>query len=207
MTDVNRKLKSTMTDIAGRSWADLCDSSQSSQSQVESPSKDYDPGKEDEDDLYDMVFKPVGKKETPAAHDDLSLTSFMNNVHMVTPVKQEIGVVIDEDTICSPFVKEEPKDAKPEPPAATVPPEAECVDNSILHAKRRLTSECESVTIDPETPKRANKFNKKSAQHKNIHDSVHSPKYAYCFFYFQKCSIYYYSILSTYQQSLLYFGR
>jgi len=74
-------------------------------------------------------------------------------------------------------------DAKPEPPAATVP-EAECVNKSILHAKRRLTSECGSVTTDLETPERANKFNKKSAEHKNIHDSVEYPKfqYAYCFF-------------------------
>lgn len=186
MTDVNQKLKSTITDIAGKSWADLCDSSQSSQSQLDyeydSPLKsDANLKNDDEDELYDMVFQPV-KKENPkvASQDDLSLTSFMNNVHMVTPVKQENDetpstVIINEDTITSPFVKDESKDSlnkKPELPLIK-----DETKKDILHAKRKLTSECGSVVSDPVTPERNNKINKKSEEHKNIHDSVESPKY------------------------------
>lgn len=183
---MNRKLKSTITDIAGKSWADLCDSSQSSQSQLDyeydSPLKnDANLKKDDEDELYDMVFQPV-KKENPkvASQDDLSLTSFMNNVHMVTPIKQEndkpsTTVIINEDTITSPFVKDESKgsqDKKPDSPLVN-----DEIKKDILHAKRRLTSECGSVVSDPITPERNNKVNKKSEEHKNIHDSVDSPKY------------------------------
>lgn len=192
MTDLNQKLKSTMTDIAGKSWADLCDSSQSSQSQLDdeydSPSKnDKVSEKNDDDDLYDLVFKPVKKEYAKvAAQDDLSLTSFMSNVHMVTPVKQEnetnptTAVIINEDTITSPFVKDESKDnldKKPEPLVKNN--EDQTIKKDILHAKRRLTSECGSVVSDPITPERYNKVNKKSNEHKSIHDSVESPKYVY----------------------------
>lgn len=207
MAGLNKKLKSTITDIAGKNWAELCESSQSSQSQTDkySPSKNvcakddndddlYDivfkstendnvsaKEEEDDDDLYDAVFKSI-KKETIKAvpQDDLSLTSFMNNVHMVTPIKQEENVApapnvdVDEDTICSPFVKNEWK---------PVVPQTECSkdkvpDKGIQHAKRRLTSECESTTSDSATPEQANKFHKKSTEHKNIHDDIESPKYA-----------------------------
>lgn len=188
MTDVNRKLKSTITDIAGKSWAELCDSSQSSQSQLDyefdSPLKnDAKLTKDDDDELYDMVFQPV-KKENPkvASQDDLSLTSFMNNVHMVTPVKQEndkppTTVIINEDTITSPFVKDESKDSQDNKP--DLPLVNEEIKKNVQHAKRRLTSECGSVVSDPITPERNNKVNKKSEEHKNIHDSVESPKYVY----------------------------
>lgn len=184
MADVNRK--STITDIAGKNWADLCDSSQSSQSQLDyeydSPLKnDKNLKNDDEDDLYDMVFQPV-KKENPkvASQDDLSLTSFINNIHMVTPVKQEYDeppttVIINEDTITSPFVKEESKDSqniKSETPLVK-----DEIKKDVQHAKRRLTSECGSVVTDPITPERNNKVNKKSEEHKNIHDTVESPKY------------------------------
>lgn len=207
MAGLNKKLKSTLTDIAGKNWAELCESSQSSQSQTDknSPPKNvcakddddddlYDivfkstendnvsaKEEEDDDDLYDVVFKSI-KKETIKAvpQDDLSLTSFMNNVHMVTPIKQEDNVApptnvdIDEDTICSPFVKDEWKPLVPQ----TEHSKDKVPDKGIQHAKRRLTSECESTTSDSVTPERANKFHKKSTEHKNIHDDIESPKYA-----------------------------
>lgn len=202
-----------MAKFAGRSWADLCESSQSSQSLGDSSNVCGDNGvareqvdacrSADEDNLYDVVFQSVGKEKAskaaaaaakPVTHNELSLTSFMNNVHMVTPVKQENVVppppsVIDEDTICSPFVKKEPKDeadVKPEPPG-TVPihltPKAERVDDKseLQHAKRRLTSESSSTASDALTPERANKFHKKSSEHTNIHDSVRSAKYVLFF--------------------------
>jgi len=140
-----------------------------------------------------MVFQPV-KKETAfkiAAQDDLSLTSFMNNVHMVTPIKVEEykqsssdtsskAVIIDEDTICSPFVKDESLQTQDEKP---LQPLIDLKGNDgrlkdIQHAKRRLTSECNTVN-DPVTPEQVNKVNKKSTEHRNIHHSVESPKYAY----------------------------
>lgn len=198
MTSVkNNKQKSIISDITGKSWADLCESSQSSQSQVDvdSPSKDdqtcSNDHKDDNDDLYDLVFKPV-KKEA-AVQDDLSLTSFMSNVHMVTPIKveddnkQSYGttasstVVIDEDTICSPFVKVESSQTQDEKP-----PQPLTVDDSkpkdIQHAKRRLTSECSTIN-ESVTPERAKKVNKISTEHTNIHDSILSPKYAYFLYY------------------------
>lgn len=195
MTDVNRKIKSSMADISGKSWADLCDSSQSSHSQPDvrdSPSsKNDNDAKEEEDDLYDAVFKPV-KRETVkvAPQDDISLTSFMNNVHMVTPIKQENGeTVVDDDdalnlycddTLCSPPVKEESKYSLGEqPPNMNCKVENATLNTDLLHAKRRLTSECEPMTSNPVTPERANKVNKISEEHKNIHDSVESPKYAH----------------------------
>lgn len=183
MADIDRKLKSTVTDLSGKSWADLCDSSQSSQSQtdVDSPLKlDGEVRTKngvDEDELYDLVFKPV-KKESVKAQDDLSLTSFMNNVHMVTPIKQEFddkSLTFDEDTICSPFVKQEQIDTPDIKPKELVCKE-ENLKQDLQHAKRRLTSESESVVTDPVSPERVNKVNKKSTDHKNIHDSVASPK-------------------------------
>lgn len=188
MGDVDRKLKSTVTDISNKSWADLCNSSQSSQSQsdLDSPLKDgakecSKNGDIEEDELYDMVFKQVKKEVVkPSAQDDLSLTSFMNNVHMVTPVKQEYDdktLTFDEDTICSPFVKEESNKISEKKPEEVLCKE-ENIQKDIQHVKRRLTSECESVISDPVSPERVSKVNKKSADHKNIHDSVESPKYA-----------------------------
>lgn len=183
MTEVNGKPKPAVPDLNGKSWADLCDSSQS-QDDLDSPLKGNNAGvkddDDDDDDLYDLVFKPV-KKETvrAASQDDLSLTSFMNNVHMVTPVKQEDGRlpptdIIDEDTVCSPFVKDESRAVPDEKPRS---PE-ESLNKDVLQAKRRLTSECEPAVSDPVTPERAAKFNKKSTDHTNIHDSAESPKYA-----------------------------
>lgn len=183
MADIDRKLKSTVTDLSGKSWADLCDSSQSSQTDVDSPLKLDGEARtkngdgEDEDELYDLVFKPV-KKESVNAQDDLSLTSFMNNVHMVTPIKQEFddkSLTFDEDTICSPFVKQEQIDTLDIKPKETVCKE-ENLKQDLQHAKRRLTSESESVVTDHVSPERVNKVNKKSTDHKNIHDSVASPK-------------------------------
>jgi len=184
MADVDRKLKSTVTDLSGKSWAELCDSSQSSQSQTDTDSplklggEASSKNRDDEDELYDLVFKPVKKEFVKAStQDDLSLTSFMNNVHMVTPVKQEYddkALTFDEDTICSPFVKQEyvdTPDVKPE----EVVCKKENLKKDLQHAKRRLTSE--SVITDPVSPERVNKVNKKSTEHKNIHDSVASPKY------------------------------
>ncbi|XP_025199452.1 histone RNA hairpin-binding protein [Melanaphis sacchari] len=185
MADVERKLKSTVIDLSGKSWAELCDSSQSSQSQTDtdSPLKLVDePSKkngDDDDDLYDMVFKPVKKEFVKApTQDDLSLTSFMNNVHMVTPIKQENDektLTFDEDTICSPFVKKESKTT-----SGNNPKESVCKEQNpkkdLQHAKRRLTSESESVVTDSVSPERVNKVNKKSTEHKNIHDSESSPK-------------------------------
>jgi len=189
MAHVNRSKESTLADISGRSWAELCDSSQSSQSQedINSPLKNDKVSVNDQDDLYDIVFQPV-KKETIKIipQDDLSLTSFMNNVHMVTPIKQENekpdmskNVIIDEDTICSPFVKDELKYISAKNSDAPQLYSKDTFDKSIHHAKRRLTSECESAVADPVTPERVNKVNKKSTEHKNIHDSVESPKYEY----------------------------
>ncbi|XP_050420535.1 histone RNA hairpin-binding protein [Adelges cooleyi] len=177
MTSINRK--STLTDLAGKSWAELCESSQSSQSQLEptlSPEE-----KQDDSDLYDLVFQPI-KKETEkvAPQDDLSLTSFMNNVHMVTPIKQEDitppSTIIDEDTICSPFVKEENiniNDYK----NSTIKSEVENLKTNLHHAKRRLTSECGSLTSENGsiTPERVKKV-KHSVDQKDIHDNVESPK-------------------------------
>lgn len=182
-----------MTDIFGKSWADLCDNSESSQSPLKNDETEHKQDKDD-DDLYDMVFQPV-KKETTfkiAAQDDLSLTSFMNNVHMVTPIKVEDNkslnsdtssktVIIDEDTICSPFVKDEPLQKQNEKPLRPLVADLKGNDSrlkDIQHAKRRLTSECNTVN-DPVTPEQVNKVNKKSTKHKNIHHSVESPKYAY----------------------------
>lgn len=188
MTSMKPELKSTMVDITGKSWAELCDSSQSLPD-ADSPSKKVESGasaKYDENELYDLVFQPVKKElvNKVAAQDDLSLTSFMSNVHMVTPVKQEIdtpsSAIIDEDTICSPFVKCEPKDFTIGSSDTDV---KSTVNNKIeiQHAKRRLTSECGSMVSesDPTTPERINKVNKKSTYHRNIHDSVESPKYVY----------------------------
>ncbi|XP_001944356.1 histone RNA hairpin-binding protein [Acyrthosiphon pisum] len=184
MAGVDRKLKSTVTDLSGKSWAELCDSSQSSQSQtdIDSPLK---PGgeassknRDDDDELYDLVFKPVKKELVKAStQDDLSLTSFMNNVHMVTPVKQEYDdktVAFDEDTICSPFVKQEFIDTPDIKPKVEVICKEENLKKDLQHAKRRLTSE--SVVTDTVSPERVNKVNKKSTEHKNIHDTVESPK-------------------------------
>lgn len=185
MAGVERKLESTVTDLSGKSWAELCDSSQSSQSQtdIDSPlkldgeatSKNGDA----EDDLYDLVFKPVKKEFVKAStQDDLSLTSFMNNVHMVTPVKQEHDdktLTFDEDTICSPFVKEEWNKTLDKKPKELVCKE-ENLKKDLQHAKRRLTSESESVITDPVSPERVNKVNKISSEHTNIHDCVASPK-------------------------------
>lgn len=201
MTDVNRKIKSTMVDISGKSWADLCDSSQSSHSQPDSPLKNDNDAKgvdDDDDDLYDAVFQPVKKEIVKVApQDDISLTSFMNNVHMVTPIKQEFdetpSSAIDnddgdtlnlfcEDTLCSPPVKEESKYSlgeQPTPSSVNCKEENATFNKDLLHAKRRLNSECESATSNPVTPERANKVNKLSKEHKNIHDSVESPKYVY----------------------------
>lgn len=189
MTDVNRK--SSITDIAGKSWADLCDSSQSSQSQVDSdsPQKSNKVRVKEEDDLYDLVFQPI--KQEPVntvSQDDRSLTSFMNSVHMVTPIKQgndsSSNLIIDEDTVCSPFIKEESNntvDKKPE--LLQIKSENEIhksvipnFNKDILQAKRRLTSESESAVSNPVTPERVNKINKKSTEHRNIHDTVESPK-------------------------------
>uniref|UniRef100_A0A2S2NJ93 Histone RNA hairpin-binding protein n=1 Tax=Schizaphis graminum TaxID=13262 RepID=A0A2S2NJ93_SCHGA len=185
MADVKRKLKSTVTDLSGKSWAELCDSSQSSQSQTDndSPLKNVDDPSvkngDDEDDLYDMVFQPVKKEFVKASNqDDLSLTSFMNNVHMVTPVKQEFDEkthMFDEDTICSPFIKEESNKTSDNKPKEVICKE-ENLKKDVQHAKRRLTSESESVVTDSVSPERVNKVNKKSTDHKNIHDSVESPK-------------------------------
>lgn len=188
MADIKRKLKSTMTDITGKSWAEICESSQSSQSQADtdSPLKDNEVNEKNEDDLYDLVFKSVkteNLKNVP--QEDLSLTSFMNNVHMVTPIKQEnestTTIVVDEDTIYSPFVKdiarEESLDEKLEPPQSNF--KNECFQRDILHAKRRLTAEGGSIVSEPITPERNNKINKKSAEHKDIHDFIESPKYAF----------------------------
>jgi hypothetical protein len=198
MTDVNRDVKSTITDIAGKNWADLCDSSQSSQLDSDSPLKNNEICAKDneEDELYDLVFQPVKKEIVKGApHDDLSLTSFMNNVHMVTPIKQEndqhpSNVIIDEDTISSPFIKKEETEDTPELKLKIkqVKNEIEKLQKDtkdILHAKRRLTSESESTVSDLKTPERVNKFNKKSTNHKNIHDTDQSPKYVY-FFQFDK---------------------
>lgn len=181
MANVDRKLKSTVTDLSGKSWAELCDSSQSSQSQtdIDSPLKLGDEAsaknRDEEDELYDLVFKPVKKEFVKAStQDDLSLTSFMNNVHMVTPVKQEYNdktLTFDEDTICSPFVKQELIDTP------DIKPKEENLKKDLQHAKRRLTSESESLATNPVSTERANKVNKKSTEHKNIHDSVASPKY------------------------------
>lgn len=189
MTDIKRK-KSLMTDIAGKSWAEICDSSQSSQSQADtnSPLKNNQVNEKDEDDLYDLVFKSIKTENVKnATQEDLSLTSFMNNVHMVTPIKQEsessTTIIVDEDTIYSPFVKNEPYedtlDRKLELPQ--IDSKEECFQRDILHAKRRLTSECGSMVSEPITPERNNKFNKKSTEHKNIHDFVESPKYVFFF--------------------------
>lgn len=193
MTDVNQK--STITDIAGKSWADLCDSSQSSQSQVDSdsPSKNNKVHVKEEDDLYDLVFQPI--KQEPVndvSQDDRSLTSFMNNVHMVTPIKQENDIssnlIINEDTVCSPFIKEEPNSFVDEKPVELPQVKSEFkilksitpnIKQDVLHAKRRLTSECDSTVTNPVTPERVNKVNKKSTDHRNIHDAVESPKYVY----------------------------
>lgn len=178
-----------MTDIAGKSWAELCDSSQSSQSQLDyefdSPLKKNNKSStnnEEEDELYDLVFKSVKKEPVKVApQDDLSLTSFMNDVHMVTPVKKEndnpiTNTIINEDTICSPFIKVEPKeDTTDENPEETKIDSKEDLRN-ILHAKRRLTSECGPVS-NPVIPVQVNKVNKKFREHRNIHDTVGSPKY------------------------------
>lgn len=188
MTDVNRKPKSTAPDITGKNWADLCDSSLSSQSDTESPLKREAASAKDDDELYDLVFKPIKKENVKTvSQDDLSLTSFMNNVHMVTPIKQEVvdddqlsrPNIVDEDTICSPFIKEEPidvLDVKQEPVEES--PVQQVWNNGLSHAKRRLTSECGPTVSDPVTPERASKFNKKSSEHRNIHSDVESPKYA-----------------------------
>jgi len=99
----------------------------------------------------------------------------MNNVHMVTPVKQEYDdktPTFDEDTICSPFVKQEFIDTP------DIKPKEENLKKDLQHAKRRLTSESESVVTNPV---RVNKINKKSTEHTNIHDSVASPKYELIF--------------------------
>lgn len=182
-----------MVDIAGKNWADLCDSSQSSQSltDTESPLKiDKDARVKDEDDeLYDMVFQPIKKEPAKiASQDDLSLTSFMNNVHMVTPVKQETDTspaIIDEDTICSPFTKHEPKAISAADTRKLEHKESveENLKSDIQHVKRRLTSECNSMVSEnePSTPEQVKKVNKKSTEHRNIHDSVESPKYVLIF--------------------------
>ncbi|VVC40428.1 Histone RNA hairpin-binding protein, RNA-binding domain [Cinara cedri] len=185
MTSVNRKLKSTMTDIKNKSWADICDSSQSSQSQgdVDSPLKNDDVSVKDEDDLYDMVFKPIKKEDVKVnSQDDLSLTSFMNNVHMVTPIKQECddsslsntNLNINEDTICSPFpITEFIKSPYMKPEQPDQISKEEILKKDLLHAKRRLTSECESVvSVMPEQVK---KVTRTSIEHKNVHDSVINP--------------------------------
>lgn len=192
MTSVNKKLKSTMTNIKGTNWADLCNSSQSSQSQVDpdSPLKNNEVHDKNEDDLYNMVFQPIKKEYIKVVNqDDLSLTSFMNNVHMVTPIKQESDDTsstrpnfnIDEDTICSPFMKTdviEASDIKSEP--LQINSNEEDLKNAKLHAKRRLTSECEStVSIIPQHVK---KVTKTSIDHKNVHDPVIIPQ-KYVYFY------------------------
>lgn len=179
-----------MTNIKGKKWADLCDSSQSSQSQVDadSPLKNNEVHDKDDDDLYNMVFQPIKKEYIKVVNqDDLSLTSFMNNVHMVTPVKQESddassirpNLNIDEDTICSPFVKTEvieSPDIKPEP--LQINSNEEKLKIAKLHAKRRLTSECEST--DSKIPQQVKKVTRTSIDHKNIHDDVKiPPKYVY----------------------------
>lgn len=194
MTDMNQD--STITDIAGKSWADLCDSSQSSQSQLDtdSPLKNNEVSKKDyeEDELYDLVFQPIKKEIVKdAPQDDLSLTSFMNNVHMVTPIKQEnvlpsSNVIIDEDTICSPFIKEEKAENALDLKSNFTHVKSEIEKHKkdtkdILHVKRRLTSESESTVSELKTPERVNKVHKKSTDHKNIHDSQQSPKYGYFF--------------------------
>lgn len=195
MTDVNRDLKPIITNIAGKSWADLCESSQSSELDTGSPLKNKEvaaKNKED-DELYDLVFQPTNKETVKnVPQDDISLTSFMNNVHMVTPIKQEdvqhpSNVIIDEDTICSPFIKEEPSEDTRDTKSKIVQVKSEIEKlkketQGILHAKRRLTSESESTASELKTPERVNKFHKKSTEHKNIHDSEQSPKYAYYFF-------------------------
>jgi len=97
---------------------------------------------------------------------------------MVTPIKQEFddkSLTFDEDTICSPFVKQEQIDTLDIKPKETVCKE-ENLKQDLQHAKRRLTSESESVVTDHVSPERVNKVNKKSTDHKNIHDSVASPK-------------------------------
>lgn len=200
MTNVNHKLKSTMTNIVGKNWADLCESSQSSESQLDyefdSPVKKNNKSctkDDDEDELYDLVFKSVKKEPVKVApQDDRSLTSFMNDVHMVTPVKQEnnkpVTNIINEDTICSPFVKVESKDIPDKNPKQTKVDSKEDFKD-ILHAKRRLTSESGPV-LDPLTPERVNKVNKKSAEHRNIHDTVESPKYVYIFLINKKIIFY-----------------
>jgi len=184
-----------MVDIAGKSWADLCESSQSSQSQVDvnSPSKDdlHKENVDDEQELYDMVFKPVKKEAAVkvAAQDDLSLTSFMNNVHMVTPIKVEEDklsdssitssavndvLVIDEDTICSPFAKVDSSQIQNEKTLQSVRGDDGKLKD-LLHAKRRLTSESDTVN-DSVTSERVKKVNKISTEHTNIHNSVVTPK-------------------------------
>lgn len=190
MTNVNRKLKSIMTDIDGKNWADLCDSSQSSQSQVDinSPLKNNDVNDKNEDDLYNIVFKSTKKEYIKdATQDDLSLTSFMNNVHMVTPIKQEFddsssthaNLNIDEDTICTPFGKTEFIDTsniKTEPLENNS--KEEIFKNNVMHVKRRLNSECESTTSV--TSEQVKKVTKTSLGHKNVHHSIISPpKYVY----------------------------
>lgn len=188
MTDVKRKLKSTMTDIAGKSWSELCESSQSSQSQddIVSPLKnDKVKSNHDDDELYDLVFKPVKNEIVKnTSQDDISLTSFMNNVHMVTPIKHESDndklsttVIIDEDTICSPFIKDESHLLDRKPPQLNS--KEECIQRDVLHAKRRLTSECGSMASDPIKPEQTNKVHKKSTEHKSIHDNVENPKYEF----------------------------
>jgi len=97
---------------------------------------------------------------------------------MVTPVKQEYDdktLAFDEDTIFSPFVKQEFIDTPDIKPKLEVICKEENVKKDLQHAKRRLTSE--SVVTDPVSPERVNKVNKKSTEHKNIHDTVESPKY------------------------------
>jgi len=99
---------------------------------------------------------------------------------MVTPVKQEVddkSLTFDEDTICSPFVKQEWIDSPDIKPKELVCKE-ENPKKDLQHAKRRLTSQSESVVTDPVSPERVNKVTKKSTEHKNIHDSVATPKYA-----------------------------
>jgi len=133
------------------------------------------------------VFKPI-KKETAVkvtAQDDLSLTSFMNNVHMVTPVKIEdnkLGAastnIINEDTICSPFVNNESLQTQ-DKKSLVDPNGSDNKVNDISHAKRRLTSECSSNVNEAVKSERVNKVNKKSTKHRNIHDLVESPKYVY----------------------------
>lgn len=178
MTSVNRK--TALTDLAGKSWADLCESSQSSQSQLEAKNEQTN-AKQEDSDLYDLIFEPIKKESDKVApQDDLSLTSFMNNVHMVTPIKQEdvkssLSTIIDEETICSPFVKEEIDVKLTE--KIDKKTEVSSQLNGIQHAKRRLTSECGSLASETEsvTTERVKKVNKQSIDQKDIHD-VESPK-------------------------------